>query len=189
MPCRKSQIRNKRPRILLSLLSSVKPHANPQPLAKVMFRPGHHATRSLRPLRSPPSISSQHLRPIIKIHQKPLSTTTNPPSTPKTIFSGIQPTGIPHLGNYLGALTQWVHLQNTAEKDTKLFFSIVDLHALTSRVEAEKLMRWKREILGVLLAVGLDPERAVLFCQSEVSELFPLDFDFESCKRCFFGLV
>lgn len=85
-----------------------------------------------------------------------------------TVFSGIQPTGIPHLGNYLGALQQWVQLQNAAPHNTKLLYSIVDSHALTQCEDAVQLRQWKRETLAVLLAIGLDPERSILFYQSSV---------------------
>lgn len=85
------------------------------------------------------------------------------------IFSGIQPTGIPHLGNYLGALQNWVRLQEKAEKSTKLFYSVVDLHAITVAQKKEELRRWKRESLATLLAIGLDPERSTVFFQSSVA--------------------
>ncbi len=88
--------------------------------------------------------------------------------TQEVIFSGIQPTGVPHLGNYLGALQQWVRLQNEAAPTTQLLFSIVDLHAITMHQDAEQLRRWKRETLATLLAVGLDPERSTIFYQSDV---------------------
>lgn len=87
---------------------------------------------------------------------------------PKVIFSGIQPTGIPHLGNYLGALQQWVKLQNEAEHDTTLLYSLVDLHAITIRQNPEELRLWKRQSLAMLLAVGLDPKRSIIFRQSDV---------------------
>jgi tryptophanyl-tRNA synthetase len=86
------------------------------------------------------------------------------------IFSGIQPTGIPHLGNYLGALQTWKQLQDGAADSTKLLFSIVDLHAITLPQEADVLRRRRREMLAAFLAVGLDPERSVLFYQSSVSK-------------------
>ncbi|KAL3455641.1 hypothetical protein BJX64DRAFT_281947 [Aspergillus heterothallicus] len=92
-----------------------------------------------------------------------------------TIFSGIQPTGVPHLGNYLGALREWVKLQDTATKDTKLIFSIVDLHALTVPQQSGQLRAWRKEAFATLIAVGLDPERSTLFYQSSVhqhAELF-----------------
>lgn len=84
------------------------------------------------------------------------------------IFSGIQPTGVPHIGNYLGALQQWVKLQNSATPSTKLLLSIVDLHAITVPQDPRQLRQWKRESLATLLAIGLDPERSVLFYQSSV---------------------
>ncbi|CAG1972459.1 unnamed protein product, partial [Fusarium graminearum] len=86
---------------------------------------------------------------------------------PRVIFSGIQPTGVPHLGNYVGALRQWVQLQRT-EPDAKLIYSIVDLHAITMPQPPEQLRRRKREALAALLAIGIDPGRATLFYQSSV---------------------
>jgi tryptophanyl-tRNA synthetase len=92
-------------------------------------------------------------------------------TTPKheeVIFSGIQPTGVPHLGNYLGALREWVRLQDEKHNSARIIYSIVDLHALTIRQEAEQLRQWKRETLATLIAIGLDPEKAILFYQSDV---------------------
>lgn len=89
-------------------------------------------------------------------------------SRPPVIFSGIQPTGIPHLGNYLGALQQWVKLQNNAAPSTTLIFSIVDLHAITVRQDSRQLRQWRKEMLASLLAVGLDPKRSIIFNQSAV---------------------
>lgn len=88
---------------------------------------------------------------------------------PRVVFSGIQPTGIPHLGNYVGALRQWVQLQQREPTDTKLIYSIVDLHAITTPQSPEKLKQWKRESLAALLAIGIDPERSTIFYQSSVS--------------------
>ncbi len=89
-------------------------------------------------------------------------------SPPRVVFSGIQPTGVPHLGNYLGALQQWKRLQDEAAPDTKLLFSIVDLHAITVPRPKGHLRRSKRELFAALLAVGLDPERSIIFHQSSV---------------------
>ncbi|KAK0738582.1 hypothetical protein B0T18DRAFT_441269 [Schizothecium vesticola] len=89
---------------------------------------------------------------------------------PKVIFSGIQPTGIPHIGNYLGALKQWKRMQDTAEPDTKLIFSIVDLHALTAPRPHGLLTQWKREMLAAILAVGIEPSRSTIFYQSTVPQ-------------------
>ncbi|KAL5119065.1 Tryptophan--tRNA ligase, mitochondrial [Pleosporales sp. CAS-2024a] len=86
------------------------------------------------------------------------------------LFSGIQPTGVPHVGNYLGALRPWVKLQDQAAPDTTLLFSIADLHALTTKQDPHQLPQWRREALATLLAVGLDPKRCILFMQSSVKQ-------------------
>ncbi|KAI0537364.1 tryptophanyl-tRNA synthetase [Xylaria digitata] len=86
------------------------------------------------------------------------------------IFSGIQPTGIPHLGNYFGAMRQWKRLQDIAGDEDKLLFSIVDLHAITMPQDAEALRNRRREMLAALLAIGLDPEKSTLFYQSSVMQ-------------------
>lgn len=89
---------------------------------------------------------------------------------PRVIFSGIQPTGVPHLGNYLGALRQWVKLQDEAPPETTLLFSIVDLHAITIKQDPGQLATWRKEMLASLLAVGLDPKRSIIFMQSSVKQ-------------------
>lgn len=88
----------------------------------------------------------------------------------KVIFSGIQPTGIPHLGNYLGALQQWVELQRNSSSDTTLLFSVVDLHAITIRQDPSELAKRRKEMLASLIAVGLDPKRCIIFAQSSVKQ-------------------
>lgn len=100
------------------------------------------------------------------LQDKPAATTQL-----RTIFSGIQPTGIPHLGNYLGALSQWTSLQAAAAPTTRLFFSIVDLHSLTlrSQTPAERRLA-KHQTLAILLATGLDPARCTIFHQSSVPQ-------------------
>ncbi len=80
------------------------------------------------------------------------------------IFSGIQPSGIPTLGNYLGAIRNWVALQSEYE----CLWCIVDLHAITQWQEPAALMRQTREMAAVLLACGIDPRRHVMFVQSHV---------------------
>jgi tryptophanyl-tRNA synthetase len=80
------------------------------------------------------------------------------------IFSGIQPTNQLHLGNYLGALRNWVRLQDTAEN----FFCVVDLHALTQPQDPESLRRSTREVAAAFIAAGIDTERSVIFAQSTV---------------------
>ncbi|KAK2743078.1 Tryptophan--tRNA ligase, mitochondrial [Onygenales sp. PD_40] len=110
--------------------------------------------------------SSHSLR---QCRQNSSSAAAKPPAGDRIILSGIQPTGVPHLGNYLGALQQWVRLQNQAEPSTKLIFSIVDLHALTVPKDPNLLRQWGKEMLAILVAVGLDPKRSTIFFQSAVS--------------------
>ncbi|KAF7323419.1 Tryptophanyl-tRNA synthetase [Mycena chlorophos] len=94
------------------------------------------------------------------LFRRPLSTLAKP----RTVFSGIQPTGIPHLGNYLGALSNWVKLQNENPND-RLIFSVVGWHALTLPQNPKELAASRRDMLAVLLAVGLDPKRSIIFHQ------------------------
>lgn len=82
------------------------------------------------------------------------------------IFSGIQPTGIIHIGNYLGAIRNWVKLQD--EHDC--LFSIVDLHSLTIPYEPEKLNQRILDALATNIAAGLDPNKSSIFVQSMVPE-------------------
>lgn len=93
---------------------------------------------------------------------------TSTSASRRVVFSGIQPTGVPHLGNYLGALRPWVNLQNSEPATTKLVFSIVDLHALTVSPNVVHLRQWKKETLAMLLAIGLNPERCTIYFQSDV---------------------
>ena len=83
------------------------------------------------------------------------------------IFSGIQPTGVLHLGNYFGAIKQWVELQEGNE----CIYCIVDYHALTNEEMVPAEMRRAKESLAMdLLACGIDPEKSILFVQSDVPE-------------------
>ena len=82
------------------------------------------------------------------------------------IFSGIQPSGELHIGNYLGAVRNWVALQHQYES----YFCIVDYHAITAPYDPQDLRTRRREMVISLLASGIDPERAVLFVQSTVPE-------------------
>ena len=82
------------------------------------------------------------------------------------IFSGIQPTGELHIGNYLGAIKQWKKLQ----EDEDCVFSIVDLHALTSDYDPDDLREKVINTAIVYLAAGIDPEKVTMFVQSEVKE-------------------
>ncbi|KAF7505783.1 hypothetical protein GJ744_000454 [Endocarpon pusillum] len=87
----------------------------------------------------------------------------------RIIFSGVQPTGVPHLGNYLGAFRPWVRLQNERSENDILNFSIVDYHALTVPQNPELLWKWNLETYSALLAVGLDPKISRIFFQSRAS--------------------
>ncbi|MEX2253820.1 MAG: tryptophan--tRNA ligase [Acidimicrobiia bacterium] len=82
------------------------------------------------------------------------------------VFSGIQPTGEMHLGNYLGAVRHWVAQQD--EHDS--LFCVVDLHAMTAPYDATTLADRTRQTAALLLAAGLDPERCTLFVQSHVPQ-------------------
>ncbi len=84
------------------------------------------------------------------------------------ILSGIQPTGQLHLGNYLGAIVQWVAMQ-AAHPGQCLFF-IADLHAITGRVDATELRASVRELTAALIASGLDADKSILFNQTRVPE-------------------
>lgn len=85
--------------------------------------------------------------------------------TEKRIFSGIQPSGNLHIGNYLGAIRQWVDLQN----DHDALFCIVDLHAITVLQDPAELRKKTLEIAKIYLAAGIDPMKSTLFVQSQVS--------------------
>lgn len=82
------------------------------------------------------------------------------------IFSGIQPTGTIHIGNYLGAIKQWIELQEKNE----CVFCIVDLHALTVPYEPKKMQDLIMEKAIVYLAAGINPEKSIIFVQSQVKE-------------------
>ncbi|KDN52846.1 tryptophanyl-tRNA synthetase [Tilletiaria anomala UBC 951] len=88
----------------------------------------------------------------------------------KVIFSGIQPTGVPHLGNYLGALMNWVDMQNAAAPEDTLLFSSVGFHALTMPQDPNVLRRDRRDMLAALLAIGMDPKRCTIFQQENVPQ-------------------
>jgi len=83
----------------------------------------------------------------------------------KVIFSGIQPSGDLTLGNYLGAIKNWVKLQEEYE----CYFCVVDLHAITVKQEPKDLRKKTLEVLAIYLASGIDPEKNTMFIQSHVS--------------------
>lgn len=80
------------------------------------------------------------------------------------LFSGIRPTGEVHIGNYLGAIKNWVDLQN----EYKSIFSVVDYHAITTPFEPAEMQKKIKEMATAILACGVDPDKSVLFVQSKV---------------------
>ncbi|MDA9108075.1 tryptophan--tRNA ligase [Candidatus Pelagibacter sp.] len=85
----------------------------------------------------------------------------------KKIFSGVQPTGNLHLGNYLGAIKNFVELQN--EKGNECIFCVVDLHAITVKQDPKELKKNIRETVATFIACGIDPVQSIIFNQSMVS--------------------
>ncbi|MDD3531773.1 MAG: tryptophan--tRNA ligase [Candidatus Shapirobacteria bacterium] len=83
-------------------------------------------------------------------------------SSQKRVFSGIQPSGNLHLGNYIGAISQWVNMQDQYD----CFFCIVDLHAITVSQDPQKLLAKIKELAALYLACGLDPKKSTIFVQS-----------------------
>ncbi len=88
----------------------------------------------------------------------------------KRVFSGARPTGRQHLGNYLGAIQNYVSLQDNYD----CIYCIVDIHALTSLEETSKLQEYIHELILDWLAAGLDPQESILFVQSHVPEVMEL---------------
>jgi|TARA_B110000008_G_C16940892_1_gene552406 tryptophanyl-tRNA synthetase len=85
----------------------------------------------------------------------------------KKIFSGVQPTGNLHLGNYLGAIKNFVELNK--QKDNKCIFCVVDLHAITVKQDSKKLKENIRETAATFIASGIDPKKSIIFNQSSVA--------------------
>jgi tryptophanyl-tRNA synthetase len=88
--------------------------------------------------------------------------------TKKTVFSGIQPTGDLHIGNYIGAISLWVREQDKHDN----IFCVVDLHALTvpESIDAERLKANSLDVAALYIASGIDPERSIIFLQSQVRQ-------------------
>ena len=89
---------------------------------------------------------------------------TTVPARKKITFSGIQPTGVFTLGNYLGAVKNWGPLQD----EYRCIYSIVDLHAITVRQDAKALREQALRCYALVMAAGIDPEKSILFYQSHV---------------------
>ena len=109
--------------------------------------------------------------------QKPSATTIS--NARGVIFSGVQPTGNLHLGNYLGAIRNWVALQN----EFKCIYCVVDLHAITVPQDPVALRTSIREVTACLIASGINPEQAILFNQSTVPQHAELAWIFNCVTR------
>jgi tryptophanyl-tRNA synthetase len=95
------------------------------------------------------------------------------------VFSGVQPTGNLHLGNYLGAIIKFVELQNTHD----CIYCVVDMHAITVWQEPQELTRAIREVTAAFLACGIDPKKHIVFNQSQVAEHAELAWVFNCVAR------
>jgi tryptophanyl-tRNA synthetase len=100
-------------------------------------------------------------------------------SGPTRVFSGVQPSGSLHLGNYLGALVKFVAMQQTHD----CIFCVVDLHAITVPQDPKLLAAQTREIAAAYLAAGIDPKRSIIFAQSSVSAHAELGWIFNCVAR------
>jgi len=95
------------------------------------------------------------------------------------VFSGVQPTGNLHLGNYLGAITKFVALQH----DYECIFCVVDMHAITIWQKPEELTRTTREVTAAFIACGVDPRKNIIFNQSQVPQHAELTWVFNCVAR------
>jgi tryptophanyl-tRNA synthetase len=108
------------------------------------------------------------------------ATTTAPKQAFKPlVFSGVQPTGNLHLGNYLGAIVKFVELQRTHD----CIYCVVDLHAITVWQEPSELTKAIREVTAAFIACGIDPKRHIVFNQSQVAEHAELAWVFNCVAR------
>tara|TARA_B100001057_G_scaffold6537_1_gene5942 strand:- start:1079 stop:2134 length:1056 start_codon:yes stop_codon:yes gene_type:complete len=112
-------------------------------------------------------------------HRFMTSSPTSSGNTRGRIFSGVQPTGNLHLGNYLGAIRNWVALQDSFES----IYCVVDLHAITVAQDPAQLRQSTREVAASLIAAGISPERAIIFNQSQVPQHSQLAWIFSCVAR------
>src|SRR5262245_65175339 len=98
---------------------------------------------------------------------------------PQRVFSGVQPTGNLHLGNYLGALVNFVALQERYD----CIYCIVDMHGITAPWDPAELRRSIREVTAAFIACGIDPKRHIVFNQSQVHEHAELAWVFNCIAR------
>lgn len=107
----------------------------------------------------------------------PRSFSSKSPNHPTIYFTGIQPTGIPHLGNFFGSIEPWIDLQNTVEKDIQMMLSVVDQHAISlGPIPADQLRQNTRQMAASLIACGVNPHRTLLFRQSDVPQIAQLSW-------------
>lgn len=131
--------------------------------SKILARPGTICHRRRLPIDYGISRSRCHCS--LSVSEPPPAVSENSSSSvKKRIVSGVQPTGSIHLGNYLGAIKNWVSLQDKYET---LFF-IVDLHAITLPYDTQQLSKATRDTAALYLACGVDPSKASIFVQSHV---------------------
>src|SRR6201991_5332068 len=104
---------------------------------------------------------------------------TDTPKHKPLVFSGMQPTNTLHLGNYLGALRNWVKLQESMP----CIYCVVDMHALTVETDPKALAQATREVTAAYIAAGVDPKRSILFNQSQVAAHAELAWVFNCVAR------
>lgn len=104
---------------------------------------------------------------------------TDAPAHAPLVFSGIQPTGSLHLGNYLGAIRNWIPMQD----EMPCIFCVVDLHAITQDFDPKALARKTREVAAGFIASGIDPARSIIFPQSRVAAHAELTWIFNCVAR------
>lgn len=95
-------------------------------------------------------------------------------SKKKTCLTGIKPTGMPHLGNYLGAIKPAIEMANSGDYDS--YYFIADYHSLTTIYDPKKLNEYIYEVAAVWLAMGLDPSKSVLYKQSDIPEVMEVNW-------------
>ena len=126
---------------------------------------GPAARRTGRPRRgSPPAFASVDSSPVSAAADIPPQHETPRPERRPRVFSGSQPTGALHLGNYLGAIRNYVAMQETHD----CIYCVVDLHAITARQQRAELRRNTIDTANMFLACGVDPERSIVLVQSHV---------------------
>jgi tryptophanyl-tRNA synthetase len=123
-------------------------------------------------------------RPAFRQQRTPIMNTATPAADPNAgfkplVFSGMQPTGNLHLGNYLGAMVKWIELQKSVE----CIYCVVDLHAITVWQDPAELRKAIREVTAAYIACGIDPKTSILFNQSQVSGHAELAWVFNCVAR------